>query len=188
MDYIPFPIHIAVLTALWIFAGIRGGPFPFKLVSLYSAFFILCAGSQKLVEAGSIDYSVQILLQFVTTLFLFDLAIEAPRLKYIKRFCAIMILSIINYAFMFISFITFEGIAYDYASNIYSAILFWLSIAVIWILIGVINGSSRGDSIFIGLYRSLYNGFMHFRLHKEALSPSIWEKGQKIEYRTAEQR
>ena len=187
MEFIPFPLHISALVVLWIFAGIRGGPFPFKLVSLYSAFFILCAGSNELVISGYLDYSVQILAQFITTLFLFELAIQAPRLRYIKRFCAVMILSIASYAFMFISYVALEGVAYQVAGAVYNAASFALSIAVVWILIGVINGSSRGDTILIRLRDYFTDGLLRFRLHKKALPASIWQARTTNNSRTTEQ-
>ncbi len=187
MEFIPFPLHIAALVVLWIYAGIRGGPFPFKLVSVYSAFFILCAGSNELVISNHLDYSVQILLQFITTLFLFEIAIQAPRLKYIKRFCALMILAIISYAFMFIGYITLDGLLYDIVCETYEVVSLGLSVAVVWVLIGVINGSSRGDTIFIRLRNSIVNALLHFRQCETAIPPYFWQTGTTSSSRTAEQ-
>ncbi len=187
MELIPFPLHIAALVALWIYAGIRGGPFPFKLVSVYSAFFILCAGSNELVISNHLDYSVQILTQFITTLFLFEIADQAPRLKYIKRFCALMILSIINYTFMFLSYLTLDGLLYDVSIQVYDVVSLVVSVAVVWILIGVINGSNSGDRVLGRLWNFIIDGLLHFRLHKEALPASIWQTRTQNSSRAAEQ-
>ena len=36
METIPSPVYIGILFLMWAFAGMRGGPFPLRLVSLYS--------------------------------------------------------------------------------------------------------------------------------------------------------
>jgi hypothetical protein len=170
---------MTALAVLWIFAGIRG-PFPFKLVSLYSAFFILCSASQWLVANYNLDYSVQILLQSLTTLYLFKVAIKAPRREYRKRFCALMILAVMSYAYMFISYITLTGTPYLISIEVYNVITFGLSIAVIWVLLGVINGSSRGDTVLLGLLAYFANGLQYFQYDKDALPPHVWQKDKFI--------
>ena len=97
-----------------------------------------------------------------------------------------MILSIISYAFMFISYITLEGMAYQISCAAYNAVSFALSIAVVWILMGVINGSSRGDTILIRLRNYISDGLLHFRLHKKALPETIWQTRTAHSNRTAE--
>jgi len=175
MYLIPFPIHIFILIGLCIFAAMRGGPFPLKLTLLYAAFFILSSATYYFIDSRNIDYSVQIVTEFALFLGLFNFASNGPRIKYVKRFCAVMILSMINSIYMFICYISLVGEAYGISTIIHSSVSFFLYLAVVASLIGVINGSSGDIPILKRLHNYFADAFSSMGSNREALPASIWQ-------------
>ena len=134
-----------------------------------------------LVENVNLDYSVHILFIFICNLFLFDYAINAPRIRGIKRFCILMILAIMADIFIFTSYALLpDGMAYQISRAVYNVVTFALALADMYVLFGVINGMGTGKNIFDRLSDYIANGLSMFRAHEDALSPMVWQKGSKI--------
>ena len=90
METIPSPVYIGILFLMWAFAGIRGGPFPLKLVALYTAFFILCSITGYLAEQSIIPLSAHVITQCLLICALYDTAKEGRSIRAVNRMCYVI--------------------------------------------------------------------------------------------------
>ena len=149
-----FPLHCLAIAGLVVFAATRGlRSFPFKLTAMYAAFF---ASSEIIYQLGS-TVELQIVSAFIFTSILFKFCINTKRRLYTDLFCLLMVLAIINYILLYVSYIALSGNAYEAASHLYTVFHVLLSISDIAILIGVVNGS-RNNRVYEGLVSFIING------------------------------
>ncbi len=170
METIPSPVYIGILVIMWTFAGIRGGPFPMKLVSLYSAFFIVCSYSQYLVSKGVIDYSAHAVLQCLSICAIYDFAKQARSIKAVNRFCyatfGLMFVSI--YAYILDA--NYETLTYSIQNtllNIHNLLTVILDLYVCWLFMEIIDGT-RGSPIYKRFLASIFYSLSVFAPNHEA--------------------
>ncbi|MBL4869815.1 MAG: hypothetical protein JKX72_02550 [Robiginitomaculum sp.] len=178
MNEILFPFHCLAIAGLVVFAALRGGSFPFKLAAMYAAFFYTSTTFQLLELAPEF----QIVTAFIFASILFKFCIDSKRRLYVDLFCLLMILAIINYILLYVSYIALSGNAYEAASHLYTVVHVLLSISDIVILIGVVNGS-RSDRAYTGLVSFISNGlsgaFLLLQAPQEAKGTARQTKTQK---------
>ena len=169
IEIIPFPIHALILFGLWIFAARRGGPFPFRLVSLYAAFFILSSVSNYLVTIGKITYTAHIIFSSLFICALYDDAKEGRSIKSVNKFCCAMFAYMAMTAYALLVKINTPQMSYELQSiliNIHNLISVILSLYVIYILIEVIDGR-RGDPIYKRAIDVVFYCLSVFTPHRE---------------------
>ncbi len=170
METIPSPIHAGIFIGMWIFAGIRGGPFPRNLVALYSAFFILCDVTGYLASKNIIDFSVHAVVQCLLICAVYDYAITGRKIKAVNRFCYAMFgfMGIAIYAYlMSANYDRIPYLIYNTLLNVHNLISVILELYVIWLLVEIIDGA-RGDPIYKRLLAILFYGLSVFAPHREA--------------------
>jgi hypothetical protein len=184
MEIIPFPFHIAALCGLVVLAAHRRNLFPFVLSFMYAAFFYLI----HLSESYAWDLWEQLLVTGTLTAILFDVAISGPRIKYIKSFCLLMVLSILNNILMLVLSPIESGAHYVAAQASTAFISASLSLAEFYVLMRIIYGIGRGEPIFANFIVYIMAGISSFKPLDQALPSSIWQKGSTYNgHRTAEQ-
>ena len=175
---IPFPLYMTALVVLCVFAATRGSSFPLKLTVLYAALFFLTGYAQE--DSYSIEQEIKFsaLCSFVICKYV----ISGPSIKYKKRFCGTMILSITFYILMY-SLKDLEQEAYLAAQFITSSLTVALSAFEFYLLV-MINGTNRSDPIFTKIGRLFIHGWNGFRPDYQAVSPSVWQAGTTINRQT----
>ena len=169
-----FPLHCLAIAGLVAFAATRGlRSFPFKLTAMYAAFF---ASSEFIYQLGA-TVELQIVAAFIFTSILFKFCINTKRRLYTDLFCLLMVLAIINYILLYVSYIALSGYAYEAASHLYTVFHVLLSISDIAILIGVVNGS-RNNRVYEGLPNSIINGLYRAYFFLQAPQKSEGKPGQ----------
>ena len=169
-----FPLHCLAIAGLVAFAATRGlRSFPLKLTAMYAAFF---ASSEFIYQLGA-TVELQIVTAFIFTSILFKFCINTKRRLYTDLFCLLMVLAIINYILLYVSYIALEGNAYEVASHLYTVGHVLLSIFDIAILIGVVNGS-RSDRVYEGLPDSIINGLLRAYFFLQAPQENEGKSGQ----------
>lgn len=175
---IPFPLHMAALAGLCVFAAARGSSFPLKLTALYAALFYLTGYA----EQNPYTLEDQIKFSALCSFVICEYVRRGPSVKYKKRFCATMILSITFYIFMY-SLKDLEQEAYLAAQFITSSLTVALS-AFEFYLLAKINGTNRSDPLFTKICRHFIYGWNGFRPDYQAVSPSVWQTGTAINRQT----
>jgi len=176
MEIIPFPYHLAAICGLVILAAHRRNLFPFVLVTMYAAVFYLIDLSFKYEMA----LSTQLVISGTLAALLFMFAIESKRREFIKRFCFVMILSILNSIFIYALSPIEAGVYYLAAQYSTAFISFSLSIAEFYILTRIIYGTSRGEPIISTLGVNILAVLSHFQYDCKALPASVWQKRAKV--------
>ena len=170
METIPSPVYIGILILMWAFAGIRGGPFPLKLVTLYSAFFILCSISGHLAEQLIIPFSAHAVIQCLLICALYDTAKEGRSIKAVGRMChalfGFMGLVFCSYA-LHLNYETLHYQTYNTLLNVHNLFSAILELYMIWLLVEVIDGA-RGDPIYTKLLAILFYGLSIFAQDSES--------------------
>ena len=177
MNIEEFPLHFGALCVLVALAAHRRNLFPFVLVFMYAAFFYINESYQDALLS-------KVVLESTLAAMLFLVAFESKGRKYIKRFCLLMILSILNNILM----LSLSGIE---AGGVYVAaqtftFLFSasLSVAEFYILTRIIYGTGRGEPITTALFSNIMDVLSIFSPSKKALPSSVWQKGTANSYRT----
>ncbi len=168
---IPFPLHMTALVVLCVFAATRGSSFPLKLTVLYAALFFLTGYAQEdnyLIE-NQIKFAA--LCSFVICHYV----MRGPSIRFKKRFCATMILSITFYILMY-SLKDLEQDAYLAAQFITSSLTVALSAFEFYLLVAI-NGTNRSDPLFTKIGRYFIYGWNGFKPDYQAVSPHIWQAG-----------
>ncbi len=169
-----FPLHCLAIVGLVAFAATRGlRSFPFKLTAMYAAFFIT---SEFIYQLGA-TVELQIVTAFIFASMLFKFCINTKRRLYTDLFCLLMVLAIINYILLYLSYIALSGYAYEVASHLYTVFHVLLSVSDIAILIGVANGS-RNNRVYKGLPDSIINGLYRAYFFLQATQESKRKPGQ----------
>ena len=175
---IPFPLHMAALVGLCVFAALRGSSFPLKLTVLYAALFFLTGYAQEdnyLIEN-------QIKFSALCAFALCEYARRGPSIRFIKRFRAIMILSIGSSILMY-SLKDLTEDAYLIAQLITSVLTIVFSTTEFLLLVAI-NGTNRSDPIYTKLGRLLIHGWNGFRPDYQAVPAVFWQAGTKINNQT----
>lgn len=181
MEIIPFPCHIAALSGLVILAAHRRNLFPLVLSFMYAAFFYIV----HLSEYYELTLDSQLILSATLAAILFEVAIKSKRREYIKRFCALMFLSILNNMLM-LALSSFESGGYYVASQIITAyISATLSLAEFYILMRIIYGTGRGQPVHTILSVYFLAALSNFKPSRKALPLNIWQKRETISGRKA---
>ena len=182
MEIISFPYHMSAVCGLVILAAHRRNLFPFVLVSMYAAFFYLIHLSEQLSLIS------QLVLSSTLAAVLLEIAITSKRRKYIKRFCAVMLLSILNQSLIFFFSFVDAGATYIAAQSTTAICTALISAAEIYILIRIVYGAGRGEPIYTKLGLYIVDSISIFKPNQKAIHSSIWKKRETHEYRTSEQR
>ena len=165
---IPFPIHMTALVVLCVFAALRGSSFPLKLTVLYAALFFLTGYAQE--DSYSIEH--QIKFSALCSFVICEYVRRSPSIRFKKRFCATMILSMTFYVLMYL-LKDLEQEAYLAAQFITSSLTVALS-TVEFLLLVAINGTNRSDPLFTKIGRYFIYGWDGFRPDYKALPDSLW--------------
>ena len=177
-----FPLHFGALCVLVALAAHRRNLFPFVLVFMYAAFFCINESYQDALVS-------KVLLESTLAAMLCMVAIESKRRRYIKRFCLLMILSILNNILMLLlSVVLYPGEVYVAAQISTALISASLSLAEFYILVRIIYGTGRGEPIFTIFIINIMDGLSIFTPSKKALPSYFWQKGAANSYREAGQR
>jgi len=176
MEIISFQYHIVALCILVALAAHRRNLFPFVLVFMYAAFFYLVNMSFEY----DASITTQMILQSTLAAMLFEIAIQSKRTRYIKRFCSLMILSILNNILIYALNPIEAGVYYEIAQYSTAFISFSLSIAEFYYLTRIIYGTSRGEPIISTLGVNILAVLSHFQHDYKALPASVWQKRAKV--------
>ena len=174
MNIEDFPFHFGALCVLVALAAHRRNGFPFVLVFMYAAFFYINESYQDVLVS-------KVVLESTLAAILFMVAIDSKRRKYIKRFCLLMILSILNNILMLSLSGIEAGAAYIAAQASTSLISASLSLAEFYILIRIIYGTGRGEPIFTDTSVVIMDYLSVFTSNHKALPQSIWQKEPQID-------
>ena len=170
IEIIPFPIHAGILFLLWIFAARRGGPFPFRLVSIYAAFFILSSLSNHLVVVGKIAFEAHIVFSSLFICAVYDDAKSGRDIKSVNNFCYAMFAYMAMTVYALLVKIYTPVMSFELQAQLISAhnlISVILSLYVIYTLIEVIDGK-RGDPIYKRVRDAVFYCLSVFAPHREA--------------------
>jgi hypothetical protein len=170
METIPSPVYIFILFGMWAFAGIRGGPFPKKLVTLYSAFFILGASSNYLVEEHVIPLSFHVIFQCMLMCALYDEAKEGRSIKAVNRLCHVLfgMMGLVMYSYVLD--INYDELYYQTQNtplNVHNLFSVILELYIIWLFVEIIDGA-RGDPIYRRIRDLMYYGLSLFAPNSES--------------------
>ena len=155
---------------MWAFAGIRGGPFPLKLVSLYSAFFILSALAGYLVKQETIPFSAQVVFQAILICALYDEANEGRHIRAVNRLCYSLFCFMALIMYSYALHTNYDLLHYQTQNtllNIHNLLSVILELYVIWLLVEIIDGA-RGDPIYTRILSILTYGFSIFAPNSES--------------------
>jgi len=180
MDIEEFPLHFCALCVLVALAAHRRNGFPFVLVSMYAAFFYINELYQDALAS-------KVVLESTLAAMLCLVAMDSKRRRYIKRFCLLMVLSILNNILMLSLSSIDAGSAYVAAQTGTFLISASLSLAEFYVLVRIIYGTGRGEPITTALFSNIVDVLSIFSPSKKALPSSIWQKGKAISYRATEQ-
>ena len=177
-----FPLHFGALCVLVALAAHRRNLFPFVLVFMYAAFFYINESYQDALAS-------KVVLESTLSAMLFMIAIDSKRRKYIKRFCLLMMFSILNNILMLSLSGIEAGGAYVAAQTGTELISVSLSLAGFYILIRIIYGTGRGEPIFTAFGVFIMDYLSIFTPSKKAIHSSVWQKREACDYsRSTEQR
>ena len=170
METIPSPVYIGILFLMWAFAGMRGGPFPLKIVTLYSAFFILCAATNYLVEQEVIPLQVLVIAQCLLICTLYDVAKKGRSIKAVGQLCYVLFgfMGLVFYSYALD--LNYEALHYQTQNtllNVHNLFSVILELYIIWLFVEIIDGA-RGDPIYTRLLAVLFYGLSVFAPHREA--------------------
>jgi hypothetical protein len=170
METIPSPVYILILIGVWAFAGIRGGPFPLKLVSLYAAFFILCSITTYLVEQLIIPFSVHVITQCLLICALYDIAKEGRTVRAINRLCYALFgfMGLVFYSYAL--HLNYDNLFYQTQNillNVHNLFSVILELYMVWILVEMIDGA-RGDPIYTRLLAIVLYGLSFFATNSQS--------------------
>ena len=175
-----FPFHFSALCVLVALAAHRRNGFPFVLMFMYAAFFYINDSYQDVLAS-------KVVLESTLAAMLCMVAVDSKR-KYIKRFCLLMILSILNNILM----LSFSGIeaggAYVAAQVFTSLISSSLSLAEFYILVRIIYGTGRGEPITTDVSVFIMDCLSIFSSNHKALPQSVWQKEPQIDRRRTTER
>ena len=185
MEIIPFYCQMPPLVILVFAAAHRRNLFPFVLTSMCAAFVYLI----HLSNQYNLSFMSQLVLSATLAAMLCEVALNSKRRKYIKRFCAVMILSILNQILMYsLSFID-AGFYYVAAQASTAVVTALISLAELYILLRIIYGTGRGEPITTAFGIYIMDCLSIFTPNQKALCQSVWQKGTANNYsRTAGQR
>ena len=171
---------MTAICGLVIFAVSRRRLFPFLLASMYTAFFYLI----YVAQTKEISLDSQVLFAGLLSAMLFDFAIEGPRRAYSKRFCAALMLGVINLIFMYQAYrVGGDGVFYMSMQITTAITTALISMAEFYFLLRLINGYKRGAPIIERVRDYIMAGLCGFGANKEALPPYIWQSGTKSDNR-----
>lgn len=164
METIPSPVYIGILAIMWTFADIRGGPFPKKLVTLYSAFFISAVLSNYLAEEGIIPLGIHVIFQCMLMCALYDEAKEGRSIKAVNQLCYVLfgMMGLVMYSFVLD--INYDKLYYETQNtllNVHNLFSVILELYIICLFVEIIDGA-RGDPIYKRIRDMLYNGLSLF--------------------------
>ena len=170
METIPSPVYILILIGMWAFAGIRGGPFPLKIVTLYSAFFILCAISGYLAENQIIPFSAHAIIQCLLICTLYDVAKKGRRIRAVNRMCYVLFgfMGLVFYSYAL--HLNYDNLVYQTQNillNVHNLFSVILELCMIWLLVEVIDGA-RGDPIYTRFLAIVFYGLSVFAPNSES--------------------
>ena len=181
MNIEEFPFHFGALCVLVALAAHRRNMFPLVLVFMYAAFFYINESYQDALTS-------KVVLESTLAAMLFLVAIESRRREYIKRFCLLMLLSIMNNILMLALSSIEAGAAYVAAQASTYLISVLLSLAEFYVLVRIIYGTGRGEPIFTIFIVHVMDRLSIFTPSKKALPSYFWQKGTANNYRAAGQR
>ena len=170
METIPSPVYILMLIGMWAFAGIRGGPFPLKIVTLYSAFFILCAISGYLAEQQTIPFSAHAIIQCLLICALYDTAKEGRSIKAVRRMCYVLFgfMGLVFYSYaLHLNYDNLYYQTYNTLLNVHNLFSVILELFMVWLLVEVIDGA-RGDPIYTRFLAVVLYGLSIFAPNSES--------------------
>ena len=172
METIPSPVYIGILILMWAFAGIRGGPFPLKLVTLYSAFFILCSISGHLAEQLIIPLQAHVIIQCMLICVLYDTAKKGRSIKAVNHMCYVLFgfMGLVFYSYAL--HLNYDNLFYQTQNtllNVHNLFSVILEMYMIWLLVEVIDGA-RGDPIYTRLLAVILYGLSVFAQNREAFN------------------
>ena len=155
---------------MWIFAGIRGGPFPLRIVTLYSAFFILGASSTYLVDEEIIPFAIHAIFQCMLMCALYDEAKEGRSIRAVNRLCYVLfgMMGLVMYSYAL--HINYDELYYETQNtllNVHNLFSVILELYIIWLFVEIIDGA-RGDPIFSRMRAIFYYGLSLFAPHRES--------------------
>lgn len=172
------------MTALCVIVALaahRRNLFPLVLSFMYAAFFYLIHLSEQL------SLMSQLVLSSTLAAILLEIAINSKRRKYIKRFCAVMLLSILNQLIIFcFSFVEAGGV-YVAAQASTAIMTVLISAMEFYLLVRIIYGTRRGEPIYSKLSFYLMDCLSIFKPSQKAIHSSIWQERAPNINRTAEQ-
>lgn len=184
MEIIPYPFHVGALCGIVALAAYMRNLFPFVLVVMYAAFFYLV----NLSFQYDISLFSQLILSSTLAAILFEVALQSKRTRYIKRFCSLMILSILNNILMY-SLSPIDSGGYYLAAQYSTAFTsFSLSVMEFYYLTRIIYGTRRGEPIIATLSEYIMAVLSNFQYDCEALPASVWKEGTQDIRRQTEQR
>ena len=170
METIPSPVYIGILFLMWAFAGMRGGPFPLRLVSLYAAFFILCSITGYLAEQLIIPFSAHVIAQCLLVCTLYDTAKKGRSIRAVNRMCYVLFgfMALVFYSYaLHLNYDNLFYQTYNTLLNVHNLFSVILELCMIWLLVEVIDGA-RGDPIYNRLLAIILYGLSVFNPHSES--------------------
>ena len=172
--YISSPLHGLLLLGLCLYSTkvLAVSDERFKLVLMYTAFFILSATIQEIVLSYNLDYSLTVFSSALFIVILFDYACSMKRGPWVNTFCFLQLFAIINAIVMFVSYTT--GILYGLVSQLDGLLFFVLSIADGFCLIGIVNGRKQCNSVCERQYFVNMASFKSFKSSLQAYQATEW--------------
>ena len=170
METIPSPVYIGILFLMWAFAGIRGGPFPLKLVSLYAAFFILCSITGYLAEQLIAPLGAHAITQSFLICALYDTAKEGRSIRAVNRICYVLFGFMALIFYSFVLHLNYDNLfyqTYNTLLNVHNLFSVILELYMILLLVEVIDGA-RGDPIYNRLLALVLFGLSIFSPNRES--------------------
>ena len=157
---------------MWAFAGIRGGPFPLKIVTLYSAFFILCSITGYLAEQLIIPFSAHVIAQCLLICALYDTAKKGRSIKAVNRMCYVLFgfMGMVFYSYaLHLNYDNLFYQTYNTLLNVHNLFSVILELCMIWLLVEVIDGA--GDNpIYKRFLAACFYGLSIFAPDSEAFN------------------
>ena len=173
-----FPLHAAILIVACLYAGSSAAARdsqPFRLVTMYAAFFFLSKLSEYFTLEYNLEYNLQTLIACFGAWILCMYAASMKRCVYVDVFCALMILAIINQLAMFIAYLNLAGLSYILAVGIYESLAFSFSILDIFVLFLVINGNNTpSDAVDSRQRTSLMDSLPNNYFSASAIQANGW--------------
>ena len=157
---------------MWAFAGIRGGPFPLKICTLYSAFFILGVTTNYLVEQEIIPLQAHVIAQCLLICVLYDVARKGKSIKAVNQMCYVLFgfMGLVFYSYAL--HLNYDNLFYQTQNtllNVHNLFSVILEMYMIWLLVEVIDGA-RGDPIYTRLLAVVLYGLSVFAQNREAFN------------------